>query len=383
MILYLAFIIPVLCAIILFVFFKHKTKIWEVLIPFVFTIIFILVAKAIAISSLTDDVEYLGGIILEARYYEKWDEWIEQTCTRECCCKRDSKGNETCSTESYDCSYLQTHNAYWVVITTIGEYEVSSSEYARLIRKFEMQPQFTDMHRDFKNIDGDMYHVNWDGSDEKLDPFVTTHTYENRPKVSSSLYHFEEVDTFDLKEYKPFNYPPVIEHKQNVIIGYNDKQAERALQIVNSRLGKEKQVRAFFLVFKNQPVQAATIQQRYWEGGNKNELNVCIGIDDNEHIKWVYVFSWTEQEAVKINIRKHIEESAQFNLSEYVEFTKSEIQKNWVRKSFKDFNYLTIEPTMTQVTWIYVLTLIINIGICVWVVMNEFNDEPKMRTRWR
>jgi len=383
MVLYLAFAIPVLAALVLYTFFKHKTKIWEVAIPMLFTILLILGAKAICVSSLTGDTEYLGGMVYEVRYYEEWDEYIHQTCSRECCCSKDSDGHESCSTEYYDCSYVDNHPEYWEVVTTLGSFNVSENYYRYLVKKFEVAPTFKDMHRDYHSIDGDMYFAKWDNTDEKLEPVTITHSYENRPKVSSSIYRFEEVDTFDIRQYKPYNYPEVNGLKQRVILGYDDPKAEHALQVLNSRLGKEKQVRVYFLIFKNQPLDAGSIQERYWEGGNKNELNVCIGIDDNNNVKWAYVFSWTEQSEVKVNIRTHIQESKKLDLYEYVNYTKAEVLENWVRKQFKDFDYLTIEPTMKQIIWIYILTIIFNAGICVWIVNNEFDDEPRGKYYWK
>lgn len=383
MVLYLAFAIPVIAAIALYTFFKHKTKIWEVAVPMLFTIILILGAKAICVSSLTDDTEYWGGMVYEARYYEAWDEYIHQTCTRECCCVRDSKGNETCGTETYDCSYVDYHPEYWQIVTSLGSYNISEEQYNKLVRKFEVRPTFKDMHRDYHSRDGDMYYARWDNSDEKLEPITRPHSYENRPKASSSIYRFEPVDSFDIKQYKPFDYPSINGYKQRLILGYNDPKAEHALQILNARLGKEKQVRVYFLIFKNQPLDAGAIQERYWEGGNKNELNVCIGIDDNNNVKWAYVFSWTEQSEVKVNIRTHIQESKKFDLYEYVNYTKTQVLENWVRKQFKDFDYLTIEPTMKQIIWIYILTILFNAGICVWIVNNEFDDEPRGKYYWK
>jgi len=103
-----AIFIPIIVAIVLFAFFKHRTMWWEVLIPLVASIIFILISKWVAISSLTSDTEYWNDVITEARYYEEWDEWIDQTCET---CTTDNDGNQDCTT--YDCSYRDYHGAYW------------------------------------------------------------------------------------------------------------------------------------------------------------------------------------------------------------------------------------------------------------------------------
>jgi hypothetical protein len=78
------------------------------------------------------------------------------------------------------------------------------------------------------------------------------------------------------------------------------------LQVVNSLFGASREVRVFLIVFKNQPRDAGYIQERYWEGGNMNEIVVCVGIDENENVKWGHVFSWTESTGVKIKIKNEI-----------------------------------------------------------------------------
>ena len=51
------------------------------------------------------------------------------------------------------------------------------------------------------------------------------------------------------------------------------------------------------------------------------------------------------------------------------------IQKGWKYKSFKDFNYLSFEPTSGQLIFVYVMTLVSSKLTMFWVVRNEFNEE--------
>lgn len=378
MIIYLALLFPILLTIILFIYFKDKTQKWEIIIPFVGITLFILIAKWICISSLTDDIEYLGGLVTEVRYYEDWDE--EVSCRHPIYCKSCSGTgkNKTCS--EYVCGHrhmydIDYHPKYWEAITTLSDYSISQEKYNQLIHKFEAIPKFHNMNRTYHSINGDMYFGKWDNRNKTLEPVAREHSYENRPRASHSIYHYEEVDTIDLKVYKPFEYPVIYNSfHQNVILGYNDHKAEQALQVINSRLGASKQIRIFLLVFKNQEKDAALIQERYWEGGNKNELNICVGIDNEKNIKWGHVFSWTEEEEVKINIRTYIEEAKTFNLIEIISVIDNEVKTNWKRKDFKEFNYLSIDPTTTQTVVIFILAFILTGGIGIWIVLNEFED---------
>ena len=97
---WLALFIPLVVAVAFYILYHKKIVWWEMLLPFIATIIIILIFKYSSVAILTKDSEYWGNYITEIRYYEPWDEYIHQTCTRSCCC--DSKG-ENCSTETYDC----------------------------------------------------------------------------------------------------------------------------------------------------------------------------------------------------------------------------------------------------------------------------------------
>ncbi|NJO62631.1 MAG: tripartite tricarboxylate transporter TctB family protein [Richelia sp. RM2_1_2] len=376
---YAAFLIPFVISAFLYFIFRHKITLWEIAIPIVVTILFVLFAKWLSINSLTSDTEYLGGYVEDARYYEDWNE--EVSCRHPIYCEECSGEGKDRSCHDVVCGYehsydVDYHSEYWMVSTTLGTFIIPERRYDELVRKFEMEPVFKELNRDYHNNDGDLYYVTWNDTDDKLEPVAVEHTYENRPQVSSGVYRYQEIDSFDIATYKPFDYPLIHNtYHQQVILGYADPIAEQMLQVVNSRLGRDKQVRVYFLVFNDQPREAGQIQQRYWQNGNKNELIVCIGLDREKKIKWSHVFSWTEQEEVKINIKNHIESNAEFKLREYVDVVHKEINDHWIRKEFHDFDYLQIYPTSTQTLWIFILTILINGGIAVWIVLNEFEDD--------
>lgn len=391
MIVYLALLIPVILAILLYVLYRHALVWWEVTIPMGVTLVFILLAKWIAVSSLTSDTEWLGGYVTEVRYYEPWDE--EVPCRHPIYCKREvcsGSGKEReCHDEEYECGHehaydVDYHSQYWSALTTLGGHGLSQSEYNKLVDQFGSGKQFVDQHRDFHSVDGDMYSTMWGGEEEKLEPVVQSHTYENRPAASKSIYHYDEVDTFDIKTYKPFDYPKLSDYKQKCLLGFENTKAEHELQVLNSLLGHNKEVRVYVLVFRNQSREAGLIQQRYWQGGNKNEIVVCIGLNNVDNIQWSHVFSWTERTGVAVKIKNKIEESDSLDLSNSIGFIRNEINTEWERKHFKEFDYITIEPSSRAVLIIYILALLINVGLGFWIVLNEINDQSpnKRKKHW-
>ena len=86
----------------------------------------------------------------------------------------------------------------------------------------------------------------------------------------------EEVKQYGLYEYPNFRgyYCPSI-----LGAGENLSKGNRHLDVQNAKMGKDKEVRMWVLVYQNQPIQSAILQQNYWKGANKNEFVVCVGTD--------------------------------------------------------------------------------------------------------
>jgi len=383
MIIWLAMLIPFLTAIFLFFVFRHKTVWWEFLIPFVISVIAIGISKIIIDTVGTRDIEYWGSIVTEARYYEAWDEYIHQMCSREVPCGTDANGNTTYCTEWYDCSYVDDHPEYWAIHTTIDEeFHVSKSTYDYLVRKFGMKPRFQDMNRDYHSYDGDMYWVKWDRSRERAEPIVTEHTYENKVQVSDDVFNFPEVDTMEVNLYGLYDYP---EHESifdyTGLLGSDNDSAHVALEYWNGVLGPEKQCRVWILLYDYATRQAGLSQQAYWKGGNKNELVVTIGVDDSLNVRWCYPFSWSESEIVKVDIRTFVEGQKRLDLMKTIDYIASEVKKSFVRKPFAEFDYLTVEPSTTAVIIVFLVVLLINVGVSFFVVKNEWEEHHSFRHR--
>jgi hypothetical protein len=44
------------------------------------------------------------------------------------------------------------------------------------------------------------------------------------------------------------------------------------------------------------------------------------------------------------------------------------------RRSFKEFDYLTVEPSTTAIIIVYLLAALISVGVNFWVINNEFYE---------
>jgi hypothetical protein len=229
---------------------------------------------------------------------------------------------------------------------------------------------FEDKHRHYHSIDGDAYNTVKDTIFDHIVPRTATHNYENRVKCSKSVFNFAEVDSGDIVDYKLFNYPPAVEFNYNPILGFYDPKASLKLQRYNAQIGSWKQVHMLILVFKDLPVKAAIMQEGYWKGGNKNEFILCMGIKDTS-IAWAKVISWTEVDELKVRVEKEVQ-GMPLNMTKIVDYMAGQVKLQFQRKHFREFSYISVEPTMTAVWVTLIITVLITVGLSIYAVKNRF-----------
>jgi hypothetical protein len=60
-----------------------------------------------------------------------------------------------------------------------------------------------------------------------------------------------------------------------------------------------------------------------------------------------------------------------------VDFIGPKLQESFVRKHFEDFSYLTVEPPLWAVITTYVVMLLVNGGLAVFIVKNDFHEGDR------
>lgn len=367
-----ALLVPIVFSVLLITFFKHKVVLWELALPMLITVIVIAICKWVAINAKTTDTEYWGSYVTEARYYEDWNERVTCTHTRTC---RDSKGNSySCGTEhAYDVDY---HPEYYEVITNTDEVvSITERKFYHFVDIYKNK-HFKELNRDYHTDDGDMYYSRWNGDGLTFTDVVTMHTYENRVQASTDVFNFEDVSKEDIETYKLFEYPKLKDNfRYHTVLGLKQYDVDKMYRTLNAQLGKSKKLRLWILVHKNQPLQAGVLQQHLWKNGNKNEFVINIGVDEHNNINWVYVFSWAEDETLKINIRNKILDSKTLDLVGLYPYIYHSLNDGFVKKSFDDFKYINVEPSDTSVVITFLIAIIVNILIAIYVIKNEFTDE--------
>lgn len=385
-----AIIIPLIVVAGFWLFYKAEITILEALLPPVIVAGVILLFGFLAKKNLTTDYEFWTGYVVEARYYEAWDEYIHKTCTETYACGSDSKGNTKYCTRTYDCSYVDDHPAYWRMYDNNGvTFKISKTRYHQLVNKFGGKQKFVDMHRDYHSRDGDMYKTVFTGPRDKLEVAVSRHSYENRVQASNSVYKFKNISADKAKKYGLYDYPKVDRnYKQRHILGVNDQEAERKMELLNGLLGKEKQVKTFIFYYNSMNSDIGEYQRDYLKGANKNEFILCLGKDSvTNEISWVYPITWNTNKILGIDLRDKILENPKMTPSQISDLLYDEIQKNFKRKEFKDFEYLEVELPFKYTVWLWIITAIISIGLGIFIVKNDIRDYDgnrlKYNSKWK
>lgn len=353
MIIWSAMLVPVVMAIVLFVFFSHRTAWWEFALPFLLSLVCCSIFKAIIERSQTSDTEYWTSAVLSADYYEAWTERV--SCRHP---QYDSKGNFTGYAHLYDEDY---HPPYWVINDNSKQtLFIDKNTFESLAQKFG--------NRVFVHVS------RWSQSSWGDGNRYTT-TWENRVIASHNVFNFPEVaDRTPLYDYPKISYP----YTTPFILGEGGptkEVAERKLAIWNALHGPTKQCRLIFCVFRDQPFQVALDQESVWQGGNKNEFIVMIGVDSaSEHIAWSHVASWTEVDQLKVAVKDLVRNQGTLDLVKLVDVVGPIVEERFERKHFRDFNYITVEPPLWGIVLTFVVTTVFNVGLSVWIVQNDIDE---------
>ena len=316
------------------------------------------------------DAEYRSYYYTKIRHTDRWDEYIHRTCTREVPDGTDSEGRTKYKTETYDCSYVETHPERWIIYDNMGnDYYCDEEDFNKVKNLWKVPSVFVDMHRDYYSIDGDAQDYYWDNNRGTIVTFTEEHTYENRLLGSGSAYNFMDIGKDEAKKLGLYEYPEIkgkyLFKEQNPILGYKigPGNLKRYLAF-NALEGKTRQMHLFVLVFPDScGVRIAQEQQAYWKGGNKNEFIICIGLNKKTGIiAWAYTFSWQYDTTLDVKCRQWLTGNGKHIFDPGKLMTWIENNKGlWKRREFKEFEYIDSYLTKSQMTTIIWTVCILSI----------------------
>lgn len=398
---------------------RRRTVWWEIAIPVVATVLTVFICQWVAVRSATNDKEYWGHMSYTVTHEEPFTYDGECSRTYSCNCTTDSKGNTSCSTctDYYRCDRFSSRNCY--ITDDRGQtYRISYGKYKELDKRWSHNQYkvntiitkeradgrlYTTVGDKLKRpAHGDRHTVQWDRIPQTSEPIVREHTYENRLQTQS---HWGEVSEKDKLSFDVFDYPSVPGgwRLQSLLTnGPAFRKADQHLQFLNGQLntkqGGYKKVRLWVLVYNNQPQESAELQRAYWKGGNKNELVIMLGTNEDRKITWTDIMAQTDDagsEALKINIRDAILlEMAEgkngytgdlddTNMLKFVSWLGDEVKAKYTKPDFKQYDYIQVAPSMFAVILTYIIVIVVNLGAGAFVVYNPWQEGRSYSRRRR
>lgn len=347
---------------------------WEVVVPMLPVFVIIPLVRYTTTHILVTDTERWGGWVLEAKYYEDWNEQVWTTCSY-----TDSKGN----TKTRPCLQTVCHpEEITLRDSNNGTYSITRREFEYLAAKFGNR-KFVDQHRHYYTNDGDLWVTKWEDKHNSLQTFTSEHTFVNKMRASRNVMNYPKIrDPKGL-----YAYPRVTDrfHDSAVLGTYTHSHiADLSLQDFNALEGCVKQVRCWLLIFHDKPLETGYQQESYWVGGKKNEFVCCINIS-NDKITWVHSFCWspdgyTGNDLIKIALRDEFTNKPA-DLLAVVKSLKSQINERWKRKSFKEFDYLSVDLPPWIIWIIFVLTAISTAVLSAIFHGNEYEERQTRRRK--
>lgn len=371
------FLIPVLTVLVLLWKFREETCWWEYLVVLIPSTLLFLVLKYSAIYIKSMDTEYLGDLVNKITYYEDWDETVMVAH------HYTTRSGKTTVTHTYYVPERRYHEPEYVYETVYGNKEyVSKDLYNKIINNLNTKPVFKDMHRNYRSKDGDAYVTTWNRTRENSYAVTSMHNYINKVNASKySIFKYSDMCKEEIIDNKLFDYPDIIDADQNPIMFNNQnikisKSDIDAVRFLNGYRGPRNQIRVYILCFDSPMLDIAEMQKAYWQGGNKNEFVVCVGIKNNKII-WCNPFSWCDKPELEVMTRDYFIKNPDIDFKSYAEWLDTKIDKHWHRKSFDDFKYIDISLSNTSYIIILILILLYNVGISYWVITNNYTlNDP-------
>lgn len=313
------------------------------------------------------DIEYVSYYYTKIRHEDPWNEEVRHT--RKVKVGEDENGNPIYKEEVY--YTIEYHRDKWYKYSSDGGFfdskSISEKEFNELRNLWNTPMRFVDMHRNYYTIDGDAQEYDYCGHWEHLRGYTKEHSYENRISGSESILKYKDISKEEAKELG------LKEYCCSHILGISTtKDEKQKIEYLNCFYGKTKQIHLFILCFPSTAgVGIAEDQRAYWQGGNKNELVICIGLKPGTRkVDWVECFSWQDETTLDHKIKSYLIEKGTLNLVDLGDYIENNLG-DWHRKEFKDYeyiqSYLTHGQNMAILWTIIILTIILGIGQSIYL----------------
>ncbi len=247
-----------------------------------------------------------------------------------------SGNNRHCSQHCSTC-YDHSYDIDWTVGTTVGNHSIDTIDRQGL----REPPRWTAVKIGEPAHDTREYTNYIKGAPESL--FNHALLVQNKyviPQYPSNIYDYYRIN-------RVVEVGVVLKHKV---------QLNEQLNLLLRDLGPRKQVN-IVPVFTSYDSNFARVLEAKWLGGKKNDVVVVVGLNKDQSFSWVYVFSWSKQSIVNYQIQNAITDMGSMDVNQFVNVVGTSIDKSFVRKSMKEFEYL--KNDISPPTWCVILALLL------------------------
>jgi len=300
---------------------------------------------------------------------EHWERWSEEvTKTRQVACGTDKEGNTKYCTEYYqDTEY---HGPYWYAWDNFGgKRKVSKKSYEKWKKEWanEKKVGFNKGSADWldKKLDGNIYQINWPKTFATIQPYSKIGTYENKIRVSNSVFNKVQPSEEIIKKYPR----PADKNNTQSIHNYGSpypvsNEDRLLMNRTNAKLGWRKQVHIMVLLFPAEESKRVVDDVlASWNGPNKNELAIFVGLNKDKTIAWADVHSWVDKTRIHTEVRNGLLDMKMFSFEEVQPMIVKAVEKYWVRKEFSEFDYLKVEPKPIYMVLAFIIIPLCSFGL--------------------
>lgn len=358
----LAYILPAAAAAGTIYYFDHLHQAWWI---YLVGLILAELLLYLAIHRASRQREYLSGYALNVQHHEPWVERVVYTKSY-----TDSQGKTRTRTEV---RYVHHPDRWLIEFNTGYVCDVTKQTYLHYVALWNTEEEWINPpHINCVSGGGGQLYA-W--NEAYADACTTTYygLYINYIKNSRSIFRFRDIDDKQAAQLGLVGYPelrrtdldceavlvsPMLAERYTV-----GKREQRALQLFNAFEGKARQIHCFVLLFdaSQQPLQTAMEQRAYWEGGNKNEFTLCLGLDTSTEqptVVWSEGFSWCDVPRLESAAESWFIAHPKLDFEAFAAWLHENIAL-WQRKQFSDFKYLGIRLSPTRTALVYLAALLL------------------------
>lgn len=383
---YLFALVPVVVATGLWLF-NRKVVLWELLVVVMLSFASVAIFNYLAIKGMMEDKETWSGQVVNATYQPEWLEYYEYAVYRTeyytvTVSRTDSKGRSYTTTETrsrqvfdhWEPSTRMHSKAWSAVDTLVGSYGVDEQRYSDIKTKFggtvsAHHGSRSTFDHNSRMLSGDPNDYTTINTTNHVYPVTTIKSWENRVKAAPSLFSFPKVPA----DAPVFEYPSNNDRfTSDRLFGTANGVSVYKWDQLNAELGPSVKVNLIAVGFKTGDMGLGLQQEAKWIGGKKNDIVLCFG-GDAAKPTWTYVFGWTEKDIVKKNLESLLLSKGLSDAT--LPEIKNIVNRDYVIKDWKKFDYLTVEVPFSCYIWLIVINLLVCGGWVAFALLNEFEKD--------